>query len=84
MGWLRDSVGEDTLEIDFLECLNVSGSINLLVLPIDDQGDVGRIVSAIRRGCDMKVGVGVLREAGEEELKEGPYTFRSSWGVGDD
>ena len=43
--WLRDSVGEDTLEIDFLECLNVSGSINLLVLPIDDRGDVGRIVS---------------------------------------
>ena len=49
---------------------------------MDDRGDVGRIVAAVRLGCDMEVGVGILREAGEEKLKECPYVFCSCWGIG--
>ena len=30
----------------------------------------------------MEVGVGVLREAGQEKLKECPYILCSSWGIG--
>ena len=45
------------------------------------RGNVGRIVTAIRLSSNMEVGVGILREAGEEEFKECPYIFRGSRGI---
>ena len=65
--WLCDSVGEnDTLEVDLPKSLSISSLLNLLVLLMDDRRDVGCIVATIGLGGDVKVGVGVLREAHEE------------------
>ena len=44
---------------------------------MDDQGNVGRIVAAIRLSRDMDVGLGILREVGEEKFKEFQYIIRS-------